>query len=121
IKNAKALDFGTIFNRSIDLFKKIWVQGLVFMLLNMILAIPVIMIVYIPLIILGLADVFSVSNSYDSYAEPEFSVVFVLVAALLYVFVIIAMSTIGLGLKAAFYRICKLKDLEQIGKEDYFY
>lgn len=34
---------------------------------------------------------------------------------------IVAMSTIALGLKAAFYRICKLKDLEQMGKEDYFY
>ena len=28
INNAKALDFGTIFNQSIELFKKVWVQGL---------------------------------------------------------------------------------------------
>ena len=31
------------------------------------------------------------------------------------------MHLIGFGLKAGFYRICKLKDLEEMGKEDYFY
>lgn len=124
IQNAKALDFGTIFNQSIELFKKVWVQGLVTLLLNMILAIPVIMVVYIPLIILGLADIYSGVNTYDSYdtyAEPSFSVIMILVMGLVYIFMIAAMSTIALGLKAAFYRICKLKDLEQMGKEDYFY
>jgi len=40
---------------------------------------------------------------------------------IVYLFLIIAMSTISFGLKAAFYRICRLKDLEQMGKEDYFY
>ena len=27
IRNAKALDFGTIFSASIELFKKTWIQG----------------------------------------------------------------------------------------------
>ena len=121
IQNAKALDFGTIFNQSIELFKKVWVQGLVTLILNFVLAIPVIMIVYIPIIILGVADAFTVSNSYDSYSQPELSVVLGLVIAIVYVFLIIAMSTIGLGLKAAFYRICKFKDLETLDREDYFY
>ena len=38
IEDAKALDFGTIFNQSIELFKKVWVQGLVVLLLNMVLS-----------------------------------------------------------------------------------
>ncbi|WP_179008715.1 hypothetical protein [Winogradskyella forsetii] len=122
IQNAKALDFGTIFNQSIELFKKVWVQGLVTLLLNLVLAIPFIMIVYIPLIFMGFMDLNSAYyDPYEPYAQPDVSPVFFLVMAVVYIFMIVAMSTIGLGLKAAFYRICKLKDLEQMGKEDYFY
>ena len=121
IEDAKALDFGTLFNQSIELFKKVWVQGLVVMLLNMVLAMPFMMIIYIPLIFSGFLDVYS--SAYDPYtsAQPEIGPMFGVMMGVVYIFMIIAMSTIGLGLKAAFYRICKLKDLEQMGNEDYFY
>ncbi len=122
IQNAKTLDFGTLFNQSIELFKKTWVQGLVTLLLNVVLAIPLIMVIYIPLIFMGLADAYSSSyDTYDPYAQPEFNPIALVVMFILYLFAIFAMSTIGLGLKSAFYRICKLKDLEQMGREDYFY
>jgi len=60
-------------------------------------------------------------DPYDSSLQPDFSPIMFIELALVYLFLIIAMSTLGFGLKAAFYRICKLKDLEQMGKEDYFY
>ncbi|WP_400077040.1 hypothetical protein [Winogradskyella sp. R77965] len=125
IQNAKDLDFGTIFNQSIELFKKTWVNGLVVMLLNIVLAIPIMMIVYIPLLMLGLADTYTSTydsyGSYNSYSQPELSPIAIIVMFTLYIFAMIAMSAIGMGLKAGFYRICKLKDLEQMGREDYFY
>lgn len=125
IQNAKDLDFGDLFNRSIELFKKVWVQGLVTLLLNMVLAIPVMLLIYIPLIAMGVMDGYMSSyNSYDpygSYSQPDVSPVMLIVMLVLYLIAIAAMSTIAFGLKAAFYRICKMKDLEQMGKEDYFY
>lgn len=121
IENAKALDFGIVFNQCIELFKKVWVQGLIVLLLNLVLAIPVMMIVYIPIILLGLADAFSDANTYGSSTMSDFSGIMIVVMGVLYIFLILAMSTIALGLKAAFYRICKFKDLGQEGKEDYFY
>ena len=124
IEGAKDLDFGTIFNQSIELFKKVWVQGLVTLLLNIVLAIPVIMIVYIPLLFFGFINALTINNSYDaydSYGQSGMGFAFGLVFLVVYIFLIVAMSAIGLGLKAAFYRICKLKDLEQMGNEDYFY
>lgn len=125
IKNAKDLDFGTLFNQSIELFKKVWVQGLVTLLLNMVLALPVVMIVYIPLIFLGFFEAYTSSyGSYDPYVETtpsELSPMIIFAMVVVYIFLVIALSTIGFGLKAAFYRICKLKDLEQMGREDYFY
>jgi len=119
IQNAKNLDFGIIFNQSIELFKKVWVQGLVTLLLNMVLAIPIIMIVYIPLVIIGLSDAFS--GSYDPYSHPEIGPIMIIGMLVVYLFMIVALATIGFALKAAFYRICKLRDLEQMGREDYFY
>ena len=119
IDNAKDLDFGGIFNNSIELFKKTWVQGLVTLLLSAVMAIPVVMVFYIPMVFMGVIEAYT--NSHDPYAQPEMSPLMLLVMGVLYIFMIIAMSTIGFGLKAGFYRICKLKDLEEMGKEDYFY
>ena len=128
IQNAKDLDFGTVFNDSIELFKKVWVQGLVTILLNMVMAIPVIMVIYIPLFFVGFFDMYASSYSsydsygyYDSYSQPGISPVFFLIMIPLYLFAIAAMSTIAFGLQAAFYKICKMKDFNEIGKEDYFY
>lgn len=119
IQNAKDLDFGTIFNQSIELFKKVWVQGLVTLLLNMVLAIPLMMIVYIPLVIMGVTDAYT--NSYDPYVQSDVNPLMLIVMMVVYLFMIAAMSIIGFGLKAAFYRICKMRDLDEMGKEDYFY
>ncbi|MFK7832314.1 MAG: hypothetical protein AB8B52_03465 [Winogradskyella sp.] len=124
IENAKALDFGTIFNQSIELFKKVWVQGLVLLLLNIVLAIPIFMIVYIPIVILGLATAFTLDSTTDfsgSYGGAGMSVILVLFLIVVYLFLIIAMSTLALGLRASFYRICQFKDLNELGKEDYLY
>lgn len=121
IENAKALDFGIIFNQSIELFKKVWVQGLIVLLLNFVLAIPLMMIFYIPLLLLGLADVYSGADAYGSSSTSDFSGILLVVMGICYVLLILTLSTLSLGLKAAFYRICKFKDLEQAGKEDYFY
>ena len=56
IQNAKDLDFGNIFSQSIELFKKTWVQGLVMLLLTMALMLPFYIIMYIPLIAMGIFD-----------------------------------------------------------------
>ena len=56
IENAKELDFGQIFNDCIELFKKVWVQGLLMTLLTLAFAIPFVFVIYLPLIIFGVAD-----------------------------------------------------------------
>ncbi|WP_111682000.1 hypothetical protein [Winogradskyella tangerina] len=128
IQNAKHLDFGIIFNDSIELFKKVWVQGLVTVLLRTVLIIPFAMIVYIPLFFLGLFDMYPSGYGgydsygyYDSYYEPDVSPLFFLVMIPMYLFFIAGISTISFGLQAAFYRICKMKDFNEVGREDYFY
>ena len=40
ISQAKALDFGDIFNKSIELFKKSWLYGFLFQLIVLIITLP---------------------------------------------------------------------------------
>ncbi|WP_299227296.1 hypothetical protein [uncultured Psychroserpens sp.] len=115
IQNAKMLDFGIIFNQSIELFKKIWIQGLVTVLLSVALAIPFMIIVYLPLIFLGVVD--ASNPSMIDTAAPLLLLVFVLA----YLILIIAVATITIALKAALYRIMFQYDMNVLGKEDYFY
>ncbi|MFD2725335.1 hypothetical protein [Hyunsoonleella rubra] len=115
IENAKDLDFGTIFNQSIELFKKVWLQGLVTILLTMLLMMPFYFLMYIPLIASGMMD----PESFNSGGQPDISVL-IPFYALGAVFSFFA-TIIGVGLKGAFFRICKHKDFNEAKNDDYFY
>lgn len=115
INNAKELDFGTIFSDSIELFKKVWVQGLVIMLLTMAFMLPFYLIMYVPLIAMGVMDPESFANG----GEPNIAIMLPFYG-LMIVFAFFA-SIISVGLKAAFFRICKHKDFNESKSDDYLY
>lgn len=115
IERAKNLDFGTIFNESIELFKKVWLQGFVILLLSMLLMLPFYILMYVPLIAMGVMDPESLNNG----GEPNLAIMLP-IYGLMIVFAFFAMI-IGVGLKAAFFKICKNKDLNTTANDDYFY
>lgn len=115
IETAKDLDFGDIFSKSIELFKKVWLQGLVILLLTMVMMIPFYIIMYVPLIAMGVLD----PESMQQGGEPNMAILIPFYLVMI-VFMFFAM-VISLGLKAAFYRICKTKDLNEATSDDYFY
>lgn len=118
IQNAKALDFGDIFSKCIELFKKVWVQGLVMLLLTMVILIPFYLIMYLPLIGAGFLD--SSYSGYSGYNEDFNLILMIPFFIFILIFSFFAM-VISFGMKASFYRICKLKDLNEAGADDYFY
>ena len=115
INNAKALDFGTIFSQSIELFKQVWVQGLLVVLLTMGFMIPIYLIFLVPLMAMGVMDPDSLQQSQD--AGLGVMLVYNVMQLILGFFATI----IGFGFKAAFYRICKNEDLGLNESVDYFY
>lgn len=116
IEKAKELDFGDIFNKCIELFKKVWLQGLVMLLLTFVLMLPFYIIMYLPLIAMGILDPEAL-NGYGEGPEIAFLIPYYL---FILVFVLFAV-VVSFGLKSAFYRICKDKDFNQASKDDYFY
>ena len=118
INNAKALDFGTIFSESIELFKKTWLQGFLLQIFTIIVMLPLIIILYVPLITMLIAQ-----NSYsDSSTYSEF---FGSMSVLYILFVIVGILVLGavsVALNAAFFRIMKKLDYgEQVTTSDFFY
>jgi hypothetical protein len=115
VQQAKDLDFGDIFNKSIALFKKVWVQGLIMLLLTMVMMIPIWFVMYLPMIGAGFIDLTA------SEIGSDWSVLLMIpFGILVFVFSLCAMI-ISFGMRAGFYRICKMKDLNQAGPDDYFY
>ncbi|MFL0354322.1 hypothetical protein [Xanthomarina sp. GH4-25] len=122
IENSKTLDFGDIFSRSIELFKKVWVQGLVMLLLMMVILVPFYLMMYLPLIGIGFIEADSYQYGLDSIQNnTEFSPLLMIPFFIfIFIFSIVAM-VLSFGMKASFYRICKLKDLGEAGSDDYFF
>ena len=48
IQASKSIDFGDLFNESIAVFKKVWVQGLLLQLFSIIIMLPFIISIYLP-------------------------------------------------------------------------
>jgi hypothetical protein len=120
IKNAKALDFGNIFSESIELFKKTWVQGFLLQIFNFVIALPFIILLYVPLI--G-AMLVSAENGYD---ETETLSTFFAGMSLLYILflivVVLVLGAVQVALNAAFFRIMKKLDHnESTVTNDFFY
>ena len=67
IENAKSPDFGDIFSKSFDLFKDVWTDGMVHVLVTMVVVIPFFFVVYIPLFPIYMEILMSGGDPY--YAE----------------------------------------------------
>ncbi|NMH89811.1 hypothetical protein [Flavivirga algicola] len=120
IENAKSLDFGIIFSESIELFKKTWLQGFLLQLFTLIIMMPLIIVLYLPLI--GMA----IAQQESGYSDPEAFGGFFAGMSILYVlFIIVGVFVLGavsVAINAAFFRIIKKLDHnEAVSTSDFFY
>jgi len=120
INQAKPLDFGTIFGDSIELFKKTWLQGFLLQIFTIIIMMPLIIVIYVPLIGIMLAQ------SEKGYPDPNPFANFFAGMSIFYILFIIvavfALSTISFVLNAGFFRIMKKLDFnEEVTSSDFFY
>ncbi|GGZ72718.1 hypothetical protein [Algibacter mikhailovii] len=118
IERAKSLSFGDIFNSSVETFKKVWLQGFVTYVLNVLLIAPLFIILYIPLIFFGILSPDSFGDDIDLNGV---SVTAGILTGLLFLVLLFAASALSLGFKAAFYRIIREKDLGLNTSDNYFF
>ncbi|MBG6130394.1 hypothetical protein IWQ47_001523 [Aquimarina sp. EL_43] len=123
IENSKAIDFGDIFNKSIELFKKVWLQGFVHLLITILVMLPLFFVMYIPII--ALAGISGFENSYESYGDygypsEELSVGLMFLFIVLVLIMSMIASALQFGITAHFYRVCKQVDLGLPETSSYF-
>jgi len=107
INENKSLDFGDIFSKSIELFKKTWQQGLLHALLTIGLVLGVMALVLVPLFMVGVFD----SSAFQSIesGQPDFmAIAMVYLVMFPAIFIASIFSTL---LNMAFYRMIKQIDL----------
>ncbi|MFH6603543.1 hypothetical protein ACEZ3G_08650 [Maribacter algicola] len=114
ILSSRSLDFGSIFGRSIELFKKVWLQGFITLFLTFVTIIPFYVLFYLPLIGAGISDP-------EMVRTEELPPVILVLMMCLFPILLMAVMTIALAFNAAFLRICRQKDLSENGREDYFH
>ena len=108
------LDFGNLFSKTIELFKLVWMQGFITLLFNALSALVLLVILYIPLIALGLID----PVAFESQDPPTIYPLFVM---LLMPIIFVCISAVSLLLMAGFYRVCKIKDENLTAAEGHFF
>ena len=108
IQNSKSIDFGDLFNETLGVFKKVWVQGLLLQLFSILVMLPFIVVFYVPYFSLILQSSKNQSGDYNEFNETffeEFGLYMILAYLAIFVLSVVS-SLIYLG----FYRIVKEMD-----------
>ncbi|WP_108246925.1 hypothetical protein [Muricauda brasiliensis] len=114
INQSGPIEFGSIFNNSVELFKKVWLQGFITLVLTMVSILPFYLLFYAPLISYGISD----PNAFESEElPPAVGGIMILIMPIF----MTAVMMVAICLNAGFLRICKKYDLNESGKDDYFY
>ena len=120
IQSSKSIDFGDLFNESLGVFKKVWVQGLLLQLFSIVIMLPFIISLYLPYFTLavdgGLNQMLGSTDLSKALIE-EYGASLIWIYLLMFV-VSIASSLLYLG----FYRIVKEMDHRNpFVMSDFFY
>ncbi|SEL65522.1 hypothetical protein SAMN04487910_2933 [Aquimarina amphilecti] len=120
IENSNPVDFGNIFNKSIELFKKVWLQGFIHLLISVVVLIPLIIVMYIP--IFAIAGLAGLENSYGDYGyvQEDLSLGMLILFVILVVIISMVASAFQLAITAHFYRVCKQVDMGVPETTNYF-
>ncbi len=117
IESAPSVDLGSILTRSFELVKKVWTEAILHALIPAILTIPLVIIIYIPLMPFYLQSFRRSSYYYYDdyyYNEPflEYSPIFIILY-FLFIFVLSFLAqTLSVGIAAHFYRALRKADLD---------
>ena len=121
IQSAQPIDFGDLFNNSLDLFKKVWIQGLLLQLFSILIMLPFIISFYLPYIDIILEN--SSNGQMDTIALSQ-ALVDEYGTSLVWVYLLLlGVSVVSSLLYLGFYKNCKRNGSVEIPLliSDFFY
>ncbi|MBQ0734435.1 hypothetical protein [Aquimarina celericrescens] len=121
IENSTSLDFGDVFSKSFELFKKVWVQGFVHLLISLLVMLPLFFAMYIPLFaIIGIDGFEQNYNGHDDFPKEELSIGLMILFIILVIVITMIAAALQFAITAHFYRVCKQVDHGLPGTSSYF-
>lgn len=108
IANASRPDFGNILSKSFELFKKVWLQGLVHMLLTFAVTIPLIVLVYAPLV----PGIIEAETSYNGEFNPfeMYPAGTIVLYFVFFLILLLVIQVVAYAITAHFYLVLKKED-----------
>ena len=103
-----SLDFSDLLYQCFDLFKKVWLQGLLLQVIVLMVSMALMLVFYIPMML----GVF-VTGGFEpdgSDLNSGAGILLLIGICMLYVAIIIGLVFTQIALQGAFYRICRMKD-----------
>lgn len=112
IENAKTPDFSDILSQSFDLFKKYFKEGIIHGLISIAVALPLLLLVYIPIIPVYIE---ALQNAGDPYYTPsfvnEFGFIYMIVWFILVFVLSFAVQLVNMSVFGKFLKFLKKEDL----------
>jgi len=116
IENSKSPDFGNILSKSFDLFQKVWLDSFLHLMVTFLLAIPVLILVYLPFVPVIIESV--QNGNIDFQPNFDYSLISIAGYVVLFVALMVLTQVIAIAITAHFFKVCKIKDLntnEEVG------
>lgn len=112
IENSKSPDFGDIFGKSIELYKKVFSQGLMHVLVSLIVIIPFAVVVYVPLMPFYID---AMTGGYDPYysSSPfdQYSPILIILWMILVLVLSLIMQAVNYSIYGNFLKVLKNEDM----------
>ncbi len=109
IETAGTPDFGSLLSRSFDLFKKVWLESFMHVLVTMIAVIPFLIVIYVPFVPLIISSVRGESTrNFDPYLN--YPIIMIVGYFILLFILIIIMQGVSIAITAHFFQVCKKED-----------
>lgn len=118
IEKGIPIDFGNVLSKSFDLFKKVWLQGFLHLIIVIAITLPMIAIVFSPLMLLSVGESYTTDFDID---DPAFSITLIIAMIICGVIAVILTTTIAIGTLSGFYYICKEADMMGDTNAGYFF
>ncbi|GAB5399039.1 MAG: hypothetical protein Aureis2KO_06240 [Aureisphaera sp.] len=112
IENSQSPDFGDIFSKSFELYKQVFTQGMVHVLVSLVVIIPFVLVIYIPILPMYID---AISGGYDPYYGDtmfdNYSPVIIILWFLLVLVLSFLMQAVNYSIYGNFLKMLKNEDM----------
>lgn len=111
IESARTPDFGNILSKSFDLFKVVWMDSFMHVIVTFLAAIPLIVLVYIPFVP-AIIEAAQDGGTVPMKPNFDYPVITMFAYGVMMFVLMVVVQMIAIAITAHFYKVCRIKDMD---------